>query len=66
MKENKRYVFTDHNGENEPNFNTPRGDNHFSQSLRNPTNEMFETKLLQKHKGGSGVSILSGEINEIK
>ena len=35
------------------------------QSLRHPSNEMFETKLRQKTKRGKGVSIMSGEINSV-
>jgi hypothetical protein len=67
MHDNKRYSYTDNNGENENNFNTTRGENQLSQSLRNSTNEMFETKLIQKykHKGNSGVSIMSGETDKI-
>lgn len=60
LKENKRYGLSNQE-DLDPIYNTPRKDNHFSQSLLHPSNEMFETKLRQKQKGGTGVSIMSGE-----
>jgi hypothetical protein len=67
MHDTKRYSYTDLDGEIETKFNTTRGENQFSQSLRNSTNEMFETKLIQKYKnkGNSGVSIMSGETDKL-
>lgn len=62
---NKRNSLFNQEDENSPNYNTPRNENKFQQSLIHPSNEIFDTKFKEKPKGASGVSIMSGEINKI-
>lgn len=66
IKANKRYTFRDHNDDDDRGvYVTPRQDNSFTQSLIHPSNEIFETGFRHKPKGGTGVSIMSGEFNKV-
>jgi hypothetical protein len=65
LKSNKRYAFGNGNEADNQIYYTPRDGNKFTQTLIHPSNEIFETKLKEKPKGGVGSSIMSGEINKV-
>jgi len=65
QKESLRYDDLKDDQDVNPVHHPPREENHFSQSLSHPTNEMYDTKLIHKPKGNRGVSIMSGEINKV-
>ena len=59
-------LFNNYNDDN-PLAYIPIGNNNmYNQSLMHPTNELFETKLKEKYKGATGVSIMSGEIDKTR
>ena len=64
QNENKmNSLFNNYNDNHRSGYMSPRNSNMFTHTLDHSTNELFETKMKEKYKGATGVSIMSGEIN---